>query len=159
MDKIRQYEGSRKYSRILSIFTFILSFRKKQIPNTFLHNIKHGLFQTIYTYENLLVFAHFSINGRFCLVSLGNPTFSNIFPRARHVLMTFERYVHVYVSIRCIFLICSCHLSNVNYFDIQSLMMVTETETLTSTLHHNIFAYLDYVFSATFIYIYIYIYI
>ena len=46
----------------------------------------------------------------------------------------------------------------VNYFDIQDLMMVTETETLMSTLHHNIFTYLDYVFSATFIYIYIYIY-
>ena len=41
--------------------------------------------------------------------------------------------------------------SYVNYFDIQVLMMVTETETLTSTLHHNIFTYLDYVFSATFI--------
>ena len=39
----------------------------------------------------------------------------------------------------------------VNYVDIQVLMMVTETETLTSTLHHNIFTYLDYVFSATFI--------
>ena len=48
----------------------------------------------------------------------------------------------------------------VNYFDIQVLIMVTETETLTSTLHHNIFPYLDYVFSATFIiYIYIYRYI
>ena len=51
----------------------------------------------------------------------------------------------------------------VNYFDIQDLMMVTETETLTSTLHIDIFTYLDYVFSATFIYIYIqnnkYIYI
>ena len=35
--------------------------------------------------------------------------------------------------------------------------MVTETETLTLTLHHNIFTYLDYVFSANFIYIYIYI--
>ena len=34
--------------------------------------------------------AYFSINGRFCLVSLKNPTFSNIFPRAKHVLMTFE---------------------------------------------------------------------
>ena len=30
-------------------------------------------------------------------------------------------------------------------------MMVTENETLTSTLHHNMFTYLDYVFSATFI--------
>ncbi len=53
----------------------------------------------------------------------------------------------------------------VNYFNIQVLKMVTETETLTSTLHHNIFTYLDYVFSATHthththIYIYIYIYI
>ena len=34
--------------------------------------------------------------------------------------------------------------------------MVTETETLTSTLHHNIFTYLDYVYSVTFIYIYIF---
>ena len=31
----------------------------------------------------------------------------------------------------------------VNYFDIQVLMMVTETEKLTSNLHHNIFTYLD----------------
>ena len=39
-------------------------------------------------------------------------------------------------------------------------MMVTETETLTSTLHHNIFTYLDYVFLLpSYIYIYIYIYI
>ena len=52
-----------------------------------------------------------------------------------------------------------------NYFDIQVLMMVTETETLTSTLHHDIFTYLDYDFLFpsycrilsifTFIYIYI----
>ena len=39
----------------------------------------------------------------------------------------------------------------VNYFDIQVLMMVTETETLMSTLHHNKFTYLDFVFCATFI--------
>ena len=39
----------------------------------------------------------------------------------------------------------------VNFFDIQVLMMVTETETLTSTLHHNIFTFLDQVFSGTFI--------
>ena len=45
-----------------------------------------------------------------------------------------------------------------NYFDIQVLMMFTETETLTITLHHNIITYLDYVFSTTPIYIYIYIY-
>ena len=59
---------------------------------------------------------------------------------------------------------------NENYFDIPVLMMVTETETLTSTLHHNIFTYLDYVFFCylhtvgfypyllSYIYIYIYIY-
>ena len=53
----------------------------------------------------------------------------------------------------------------VNYFDIQVLMMVTETKMLTSTLHHNKFTYLDYVFlqpshthTHTYIYIYIYIY-
>ena len=34
----------------------------------------------------------------------------------------------------------------VNYSDIQVLMMVTETETLASTLHLNKFTYLDYVF-------------
>ena len=45
----------------------------------------------------------------------------------------------------------------VNYFVIQVLMMATETETLTSTLHHNIFTYFvrpKYIFK----YIYIYIY-
>ena len=47
-------------------------------------------FKTIYIYENLHVVAYFLINGRFCLVSLGNPTFSNMFPCARNVLMTFE---------------------------------------------------------------------
>ena len=36
--------------------------------------------------------------------------------------------------------------------------MVIITETLTSTSHHDIFTYLDYIFPATFIYIYIYIY-
>ena len=78
-------------------------------------------------------------------------------------LLNFERYVHVYLSFRCIFLICSCHLSNhpsiCGLFHI--LMMVTETETLTSTLHHDIFPYLDYIFflQPSYIYIYIYIYI
>ena len=47
----------------------------------------------------------------------------------------------------------------VNYFAIWVLMMVNETETLMLTLHHNIFTYLDYVFSATFICVCVYIYI
>ena len=81
--------------------------------------------------------------------------------------------MHVYVSFRCIFLIFSCHLSKhpsiCELFHIQVLMMVTETETLTSTLHHDIFTYLDYIFSCNLhtvgfypyllSYIYIYIYI
>ena len=45
-------------------------------------------------------------------------------------------------------------------FYIQVLMMVIITETLTSTSHHDIFTYLDYIFSCYLhIYIYIYIYI
>ena len=58
--------------------------------------------------KNLLVVAYFSINGRFCLISLGNPTFSNIFPRARHVLITFESWT-LYVRL-CIFLLYISHL-------------------------------------------------
>ena len=47
----------------------------------------------------------------------------------------------------------------VNYFDIQVLMMVTETETLMSTLHLNKFTYLDYVFQLpTYCWILIHIY-
>ena len=42
-------------------------------------------------------------------------------------------------------------LRYVNYCDIQIMLMLTETETLTSTKHHNIFTYFDYDFSATFI--------
>ena len=44
-------------------------------------------------------------------------------------------------------------LHNVNYSDIQVLMMVTKPEMLTSTLHHNQFTYLGHFFSAAFIYI------
>ena len=47
-------------------------------------------------------------------------------------------------------------------FYIQVLTMVIITETLTSTSHHDIFTYLDYIFSCylhIYIYIYIYIYI
>ena len=69
-------------------------------------------------------------------------------------------YVHVFVVYFSFAPVISASIHrSVSYFDIQVLMMVTETETLTSTLHHNIFTYLDYVFSATFIYIYMYIYI
>ena len=61
----------------------------------------------IYTYENLFV-VYFSINGRFCLVSLKNPTFSNIFPHAKHVLMTFEFWT--LCACLCIFSLYISHL-------------------------------------------------
>ena len=56
--------------------------------------------------KNLLV-AYFLINGRFCLVSLGNSAFSNMFPRAGHVLMTFELWT--LCARLCIF---SLHISH-----------------------------------------------
>ena len=89
-------------------------------------------------------------------------------------LLNYGRYVHVYVFFVAYFsfapvVSASIH-RYVNYFDIQVLMMVTETETLTSTLHHNKFSHLDYVFLLPLycrilihiyfqIYIYIYIYV
>ena len=91
-------------------------------------------FKTICIYEKLLIFAYFLINGRFCLVSLGN-TFSNIFPRARHILNSFELWTlctHLYLFI--VYFSFAPVISTsihryVNYFDIRVLMMVTETET------------------------------
>ena len=57
-------------------------------------------------------------------------------------LCTFSLYISLFASV----ISASIH-RYVNYFDIQVLMMVTETETLTSTLNHDKFTYLDYVFS------------
>ena len=65
-------------------------------------------FKTIYIYENLLDIAYFLINERFCLVSLGNPTFSNMFPHARHALTTFEWWT--LCARLCIFLLYISHL-------------------------------------------------
>ena len=66
---------------------------------------------------------------------LGNPTFPNMFPRARHVLNTFKLWtlcarLHLFVVY---FLFAPVVLASIhryeNYSDIQVLMMVTETET------------------------------
>ena len=107
----------------------------------------------IYTYENLFV-AYFSINGRFCLVSLKNPAFSNIFPRAKTrsddfwILNAMCMFIYLFVVYFSFAPVISaithryCEL-----FYIQVLMMVIITETLTSTSHHDIFTYLDYIFS------------
>ena len=92
-------------------------------------------FKTICIYENLLDIAYFLINGRFCLVSLGNPTFSNIFPRARHVLNSFElrtlcAHLYLFVVYFSFGPVISASIHRyVNYSDIKVLMMVTETET------------------------------
>ena len=74
-----------------------------------------------------------------------------------NAMFTFVYLFGVYFSFALV-ISASIH-RNVNYFDIQVPMMVTETETLTSTLHHNIFTYLGYFFLfPSNIYIYIYIY-
>ena len=92
-------------------------------------------FKTICIYENLLVFAYFLINEKIYLVSLGNPTFSNIFSCVRHVLNTFELWTlcaHLYLFVVYFsfapVISASIH-RYVIYSDIQILMMVTETET------------------------------
>ena len=85
-------------------FPHIWSFGKNKYQIHFYVTVNMDDFKTVYIYESLLVVANFSINGRFCLVSLGNPTFSNIFPRARHVLMTFELWTLCARLFRRIFL-------------------------------------------------------
>ena len=89
----------------------------------------------------------------------------------RHVLMTFE--LRTLCACLCIFSLYISHLllsSEQASITMWTILIskswwltiirswISKTETLTLTLHHNIFTYLDYVFSATFIYIYIYIY-
>ena len=57
-----------------------------------------------------------------------------------NAMCTFMYLFVVYFSFAPI-ISTSTHRYVNSYFDIQVLMMVTETETLTSTLHHNIFTY------------------
>ena len=126
-----------------SIFTFILYLRNNKYQIQSYTKFNMVVFKTIYIYENLLVFAYFLINGRIYLVSLGNPTFSNTFLRARAVRMTFElRTLCVRLYLFVVYfsfdpVISASIRRYVNYSYIQVLMMVTETETLASTLHHN----------------------
>ena len=93
------------------------------------------IFKTICIYENLLVFAYLFNNGSIYLVSLRNPTFSNIFPRAKHVLNAFKLWtqcarLYLFVVYFSFALVISTSIHRyVNYPDIQVLMMVTETET------------------------------
>ena len=120
----------------------------------YITNIKYNLtrwFQTIYIYENLLAVAYFSINGRFCVVSWENPTFSNVSTCQTRsydfwIMNALCTFMYLFVEYFSFAPVISGSIHRyVHYFDIQVLMMVTETETLTSTLHHNKFTYLDYV--------------
>ena len=82
-----------------SIFTFILSFRKKnkyQIHSSTKSNMDD--FKTICIYENLPVFAYFLKNGRIYLVSLKNSTFSNIFPRAGHIRLYNALHLQIHLN-------------------------------------------------------------
>ena len=99
------------------------------------HQEQMGDFGMICIRENLFVFAYFLINGRIYFVSLGNPTFSNIFPRARHIPNIFESWMlcaHLYLFVVYFsfapVISASIH-RYVNYSDIQVLMKVIETET------------------------------
>ena len=83
-------------------------------------------------------------------------TWQTFFWLLNNAMCTFIHFFVVYFSFASV-IPANIH-RYVNYFHIQVLMMVTETETSKSTLHHNIFTDLDYVFPATFIYIYIYIF-
>ena len=92
-----------------------------------------------------------------------NPTFSYIFSMCQTcsydfwIMNAMYTFMHLFVMYFSFAPVISSSIHRyVNYFDIQVRMMVTETETLTSTLHHNIFTYLDYVI---FCYLHIYIYI
>ena len=162
------------YCQILSIFTFILSFWKNKYQIHFyitfnMDNSKQSIQEKNFSMNGFL-------NEREVLSCLfGKSNFFKYFPTCQtrsndfwimNAMCTFVYLFVVYFSFAPV--ISASIYRYVNYFDIHVLMMVTETETLTSTLHHNIFIYLDYVFSATFIlsdfihiyfHIYIYIYI
>ena len=93
-------------NEILSIFAFMLSFRKNkyQIQSYITFNMDDSQ-RSLHMKTYFLRISQ--KNGRFCLVSLGNPTFSNIFfhvPDTFWWLLNYERCVHVCVSFRCIFL-------------------------------------------------------
>ena len=114
---------------------FILSFWKNKYQVHSYTTPYMDNFKTVCIYENLLVFAYFLKNGRIDLISLGNPTFSNIFPHARHVLNTFElwtlcAHLYLYVVYFSFAPVISASIHHyAKYSDIQILMIVTETET------------------------------
>ena len=93
-------------------------------------------FKTICIYENYLCLYISLKDGKIFLISWNIPTFSNIFPRAKHVCNTFELgmlcaclYVFIcYISFAPV-ISTSIHRCVNNFPDIKVLMMVIETET------------------------------
>ena len=136
-----------------SIFTFILSFRKNKYQIYSYTTSNTDDFKTIYIYENLFVFVYFLINRRVYLVSLGNPSFLNIFPGARDVLNTFELWTlcaRSYLFVVYIFyLLLLSQQASITTWTIlisKSWWWLQKPKSLMLTLHHNKFTYLDYVF-------------
>ena len=127
--------------------------RRVRKTNKHIHSYTH-----IHTHTYIYIYIYIYI--------YGNPTFSNVSTRQTrsydfwivNAMCTFVNLFAVYFSFAPV--ISASIQPYENYFDIQVLMIVTETEMLTSTLHHNKFTYLDYVFLLpSYIYIYIYIYV
>ena len=120
----------------------------------YIYMIPNDIYIYIYIYIWKLTYRYISLNEREVLSRFVGK--SNIFKYVStcqtrsyncwimNAMYTFMYIFVVYFSFAPV-ISASIH-RYVNYFDIQVLMMVTETETLTSTLHHNKFTYLDYVF-------------
>ena len=136
------------YSRILSIFTFIL-FGKTNTKYILTRHLTWMIPNDLYIWKltwyvflnKREVLSRFIGKSNIFKYFSTCQTHSNDFWIMNTICMSMNLFV-VYFSYVPV-ISASIH-RYVNYFDIQILMMVTETETLTSNLHHNIFTYLDY---------------
>ena len=114
-------------------------------------------FKTICIYENLLVFAYFLKNGRIHLFSLKIQHFQIYFhmPNTFLTLLSYEPCVHVCIfSLYTFYLVPLSRQVSIVMWTIlisKSWLWLLKPKRLTSTLHHDKFTYLDYVFSAFFI--------
>ena len=127
-----------------------------------------GDFKTICIFENLPISAYFFKRREDFSCLLKNPIFSNIIPRAKHVLNTFELIMlcaRLYLFVIDIsfapVISTSIHRYVNNSPDIKVLMKVIETETLTRlyiTISSSTWIIVFLLSSYIYIYIYIYIY-
>ena len=119
-----------------SIFTFIPSFSKNkyQIHSYTTSNMDD--FKTICIYENLPISAYFFKRREDFSCLLKNRTFSNIIPRAKHVLNTFKLrmlyaclYLFVVYILFAPIILTSIHCCVYNSHDIEVMGKVIKTET------------------------------